>query len=108
MENNLEILITNLYKVNFLSQKTGEVTQKCVIEYLIKKEDTPNSRGLVKLCPTYCDVKYFDELSKYLYRFVRAISKDVVIEESRNSKNFNVKSGLKQPKLIKIENVVLS
>ncbi len=71
MENKMEIFITNLDKRNITNEKTGEISNWCMVTYFIKKEDTDRSKGNAQLS-CYCKANAFNDLEKYMYKWSNA------------------------------------
>lgn len=77
MENKLNIFITNLDKRNITNEKTGEVSNWCMVTYFIKKDNTERSKGNAQLS-CYCKSSAFDDLEKYMFKWVDAIVTQIV------------------------------
>lgn len=77
MENNLEIFITNLDKKYIKNDKTGELTNYCMVTYLIPKENTNRSKGSAQLS-CYVNESAFNELEKFMFKWTKAIVKSKV------------------------------
>ena len=75
MANNLEIFIINLDKKYIKNDKTGEITNYCMVTYLIPKENTNKSKGCAQLS-CYVNENAFNDLDKYMYKWVKAVVKD--------------------------------
>lgn len=71
MENNLEIFITNLDKRYIKNENSGEITNFCMVTYLIPKENTNKSKGLAQLS-CYCKESAFNDLDKFMYKWTKA------------------------------------
>ena len=81
MERQLEIFITNLDKKYIKNKVTGEVTNWCMVTYLIPKEENIKSKGCAQLS-CYCKENAFTDLEKYMYKWSKAVVKDTV-EDNR-------------------------
>ena len=72
MENiELDIFITNLDKRNIKNEYTGEITNWCMVTYLIPKENNNRSKGCAQLS-CYCSENAFNDLEKYMYKWSKA------------------------------------
>lgn len=77
MENTLDIFITNLDKRQIKNDKTGEVTDWCMVTYLIPKEDTNRSKGCAQLS-CYCNATAFTSLDKLMMKWTKAKVRNIV------------------------------
>lgn len=71
MEQELKIFIINLDKKQIRNEKTGEVTDWCMVTYLVPKEETSKSKGVAELS-CYCQPIAWDELDKHMFKWVNA------------------------------------
>ena len=77
MQSEIEIFITNLDKKNIVNQKTGELTNWCMVTYMIKKEDTDKSIGVAHLS-CYCKPNAWNDLKPYMFKWTKAFMTQVV------------------------------
>lgn len=71
MNLDFEIFITNLDKRQIVNEKTGEVSDWCMVTYFVKKEDTEKSRGPVQLT-CYCKPNAWSDLNEYRFKWAKA------------------------------------
>lgn len=71
MESKIEIFITNLDKRNITSERTGEITNWCMVTYFIKKDNTERSKGCAQLT-CYVKPEAFSSLEKYMFKWANA------------------------------------
>lgn len=95
MENTLDIFITNLDKRQIKNEKNGEVTDWCMVTYLIPKEDTNRSKGCAQLS-CYCSSTAFTSLEKLMMKWTKAKVRNIV-----DGNRIKLK-------IISVENVVVS
>jgi len=73
----MEIFITNFDKKQIKNERTGEVTDWCMVTYFIKKDDTNKSKGPAILS-CYCKSNAWGDLDKYSFKWVKATMSQVV------------------------------
>ena len=77
MERQLEIFITNLDKKYIKNKVTGEVTNWCMVTYLIPKEENIKSKGCAQLS-CYCKENAFTDLAIKQYKLIQRSANNTV------------------------------
>lgn len=77
MQSEYEIFITNLDKKKIINKNTGEVTDWCMVTYMIKKEETDNSIGPAHLS-CYCKPTAWTDLKQFMFKWTNAVMNQVV------------------------------